>query len=231
MLSTGPARRPAFENLEERRLLSSVPALPELPVVPGGGGMPAPVHDTVPEARQRGPRAAAVRGKNLMVMGGRAADVVVFSVDANDPTRLLVTVNGQTSGFAFSDVGRIVVNTKGGDDSVTFDETNGAIFAGATLIGGAGNDTLGGGSGNDKLVGAAGDDHLAGGAGDDLLLGAAGSDELDGGGGEDRLLGGKGGDLFNGELDDESELDDLDDDDVSTVEPDGDLSGEEEENE
>ena len=43
----------------------------------------------------------------------------------------------------------------GGDDTITLDETNGAMPA-AQLLGGSGNDTLTGGSGDDQLFGGAG---------------------------------------------------------------------------
>jgi len=49
----------------------------------------------------------------------------------------------------------------GGNDTLTLDETNGALPK-AILYGGAGNDTLTGGSGNDLLFGEAGNDTLLG---------------------------------------------------------------------
>ena len=54
----------------------------------------------------------------------------------------------------------IQVFGQGGNDTISLDETNGALPA-AQLFGGAGNDTLTGGSGNDQLFGGAGNDTLS----------------------------------------------------------------------
>ncbi len=67
-----------------------------------------------------------------------------------------------------------------GNDTISLDESNGALPA-ANLFGGAGNDTLIGGSGNDMLFGQAGNDILEGKGGDDLLFGGDGNDTLIGG--------------------------------------------------
>lgn len=113
--------------------------------------------------------------------------------------------------FAPGTKAKIVVNAKGGNDSVT----NATRFAG-TLNGGDGNDFLKGGTGNDKLNGQAGDDVLIGGQGNDVLKGGAGRDQLWGDdraqlrvgstwyfvssaqGGNDQLLGGDGDDTLVG---------------------------------
>ncbi len=95
-----------------------------------------------------------------------------------------------------------------GGDTITLDETNGAL-PGADLFGGAGNDTIIGGSGNDLLFGQGGDDILEGKAGNDLLFGGSGNDTLIGGAGNDQVFGqsgddqmiwnpGDGTDLFEG---------------------------------
>ena len=82
-----------------------------------------------------------------------------------------------------------------GSDTLSVDETNGAL-PNANLFGGAGNDVLTGGSGNDQLFGGAGDDVLNGKGGDDLLFGGAGDDTLTGGAGNDQLFGEAGNDRF-----------------------------------
>jgi Ca2+-binding RTX toxin-like protein len=68
--------------------------------------------------------------------------------------------------------------------------------AGASVTGGAGNDTLGGGTGADTLVGGTGADALTGGAGADSLSGGDGADTITGGEGADNLAGGDGADRF-----------------------------------
>jgi VCBS repeat-containing protein len=67
-------------------------------------------------------------------------------------------------------------------------------YAGQSLSGTAGNDTLEGGVGADTLQGEGGDDSLVGGPGNDLLNGWAGSDTLTGGEGNDSIYGGDGTD-------------------------------------
>ncbi|QJW94923.1 beta strand repeat-containing protein [Frigoriglobus tundricola] len=82
---------------------------------------------------------------------------------------------------------------QGGNDTITMNETNGALPA-ADLFGGDGNDTLTGGSGNDMLFGGAGNDTLFGKGGNDLLFGGDGNDVLVGGSGDDQVFGGAGND-------------------------------------
>ena len=103
---------------------------------------------------------------------------------------------------------RIQVFGLDGGDTISLDETNGAL-PGADLFGGGGNDTITGASGNDQLFGQGGDDTLLGKAGNDLLFGGAGNDTLIGGAGNDQVFGqsgddqmiwnpGDGTDLFEG---------------------------------
>src|ERR1043165_3378103 len=80
-----------------------------------------------------------------------------------------------------------------GKDTITLDESNGALPA-AQLFGGAGNDSLTGGSGNDLLFGQAGNDQLLGKGGNDLLFGGADNDVLTGGTGDDQIFGESGDD-------------------------------------
>ena len=93
-----------------------------------------------------------------------------------------------------------VANTKklqlfgqGGDDTLTLDESNGALPS-ANLFGGAGNDTLIGGSGADMLFGQSGNDTLLGKGGSDFLFGGTGNDVLTGGDADDQLFGESGDD-------------------------------------
>ena len=80
-----------------------------------------------------------------------------------------------------------------GNDTITLDETNGALPR-AQLFGGDGNDILTGGSAADLLFGEAGNDTLNGKGGDDLLFGGAGNDTLTGGVGTDQIFGQAGDD-------------------------------------
>jgi Ca2+-binding RTX toxin-like protein len=102
----------------------------------------------------------------------------------------------------------IVISGRGGNDTITLDETGGPLPA-ATLSGGDGNDTLTGGAGadvlngddgNDSLLGKAGNDTLHGGAGNDTLLGNTGTDQAFGDAGDDLMIWnpGEGSDLNEG---------------------------------
>jgi len=64
----------------------------------------------------------------------------------------------------------------------------------ATVIGGAGADTITGSANGDTITGGAGADSLDGAAGNDTLDGGAGADSLIGGTGNDSLTGGEGAD-------------------------------------
>ena len=113
--------------------------------------------------------------------------------------------------FSGSDVNRVYLYGRGGDDRLIV--TN--IMCGASvpvvLDGGSGDDELVGGSGDDVLYGGSGNDFLYGGDGEDHLYGDSGCDYLDGGHDydwfgkgvkkygipvEDLLTGNSGSDLF-----------------------------------
>ncbi|HEX5609566.1 MAG TPA: calcium-binding protein [Solirubrobacterales bacterium] len=81
----------------------------------------------------------------------------------------------------------LVINSLGGNDSLS---PVGTGLAGRTLI------TVNAGAGNDVVTGGDGGDLLNGDAGDDLLNGGDAVDELRGGDGNDSLTGGKGDELI-----------------------------------
>ena len=145
----------------------------------------------------------------LSVFGDSLGNTVRASRDAAG--RILI------NGGAVAIVGGVptVANTdliqlfgQAGNDTITIDETNGAMPA-AQLFGGDGNDILTGGSANDLLFGQSGNDTLLGKGGNDQLFGGAGNDTLTGGAGDDQVFGeagndrmiwnpGDGSDLFEG---------------------------------
>lgn len=88
---------------------------------------------------------------------------------------------------------RVVVNGRGGNDT---------LHGGAghdLLFGGAGSDLVDGGNGNDVVSGQGGQfDTGIGGAGDDKVLGGSGVDNLFGSEENDRLIGGLGNDVLDG---------------------------------
>jgi Ca2+-binding RTX toxin-like protein len=81
----------------------------------------------------------------------------------------------------------------GGNDTISLDETNGALPR-ANLFGGEGNDVLTGGSGADLLFGQGGNDTLLGRGGFDFLFGGLGDDVLTGGDADDQIFGESGND-------------------------------------
>src|SRR5215475_6318137 len=145
----------------------------------------------------------------LSVFGDALDDTIFVSRDAAGKILInagAVPVLGGTPTVA--NTALIQVFGQGGNDTITLDESNGALPA-AQLFGGAGNDTLTGGSGADQLFGGAGNDILNGKGGNDLLFGGAGNDTLIGGTGDDQVFGeagndrmiwnpGDGSDLFEG---------------------------------
>ncbi len=132
----------------------------------------------------------------LTVIGDSHSDHITMSRDAAG--NLLVnggdiTIDGGKPTVANTTL--LQVFGQGGADTITLDESNGALPA-ANLFGGDGNDTLTGGSGNDQLFGGAGNDILQGKGGNDLLFGGAGNDTLIGGTGDDEVFGEAGNDLM-----------------------------------
>jgi len=102
-----------------------------------------------------------------------------------------VSVIGGTSTVANTSL--IQVFGQGGNDTITLNESNGALPA-ANLFGGAGNDVLTGGSGGDMLFGQAGNDTLLGKGGNDFLFGGSENDTLTGGDADDQVFGESGND-------------------------------------
>ena len=130
----------------------------------------------------------------LSVFGDALDDQITLSRDAAG--RILINggaipvLGGQPT---VANTALMQVFGQGGNDTITLDESNGALPA-AQLFGGNGNDTLTGGSGNDLLFGQSGNDILLGKGGNDLLFGGAGNDTLTGGDGDDQMFGEAGND-------------------------------------
>jgi Ca2+-binding RTX toxin-like protein len=129
----------------------------------------------------------------LSVFGDSLGNSIAVSRDAAGTIRVnngAVTVLGGTATVA--NTNSIRVFGQAGDDTITLDESNGALPP-ALLFGGTGNDALTGGSGNDMLFGQSGNDTLLGKGGSDFLFGGAGNDVLTGGDADDQVFG-QGGD-------------------------------------
>jgi Ca2+-binding RTX toxin-like protein len=131
----------------------------------------------------------------ILTVNGNAADnSITVSRNAAGTIRVnggAVPVTGGTPTVA--NTTSISVFGLVGNDTLSLDETIGALPA-AKLFGGRGNDTLTGGSAADQLFGQAGDDTLLAKGGTDALFGGAGTDVLTGGDADDQAFGEAGDD-------------------------------------
>jgi Ca2+-binding RTX toxin-like protein len=121
----------------------------------------------------------------LTVTGDQTANTLVVG---QNPAHL-VTLNGApvlNGTVPRTALTRVHMDGGAGNDSLRFDETNGAMppaeFLGGEgtdqLLGGSSADTLDGGPGIDDISGLAGDDHLIGGPGHDTVVGGTGADTV-----------------------------------------------------
>jgi Ca2+-binding RTX toxin-like protein len=141
---------------------------------------------------------------------GQADTVILDGTDAADTVGIegtgssfvvgglpaVVVVNGSDGS-----IDSLVVNTKGGDDTVDASNLPAGVI-GLTVDGGAGNDRILGSQGNDELIGGDDNDFVEGNRGDDVALLGAGDDTFvwNPGDGSDTVEGQDGTDtlLFNG---------------------------------
>jgi Ca2+-binding RTX toxin-like protein len=137
-------------------------------------------------------------GENLVLQDGFnvVGNVATIFGDDEDNT---ITISRDGGGNLLSNgvaiPGATIVNTalirvfgRGGNDTITFNEANGALPAGL-LFGGAGTNTLTGGAGDDFLFGGSTNDVLLGKGGFDFLIGGPGDDTLTGGDADDQVFG------------------------------------------
>jgi Ca2+-binding RTX toxin-like protein len=153
----------------------------------------------------------------LVITGTDSSDNIRVDVsDAAVEVRLNAQVIDRYWYYDFSQIRSVVVDAAAGDDRVIELSFYGPLDrpltvrlgdgndrwrdsgapSGATVDGGAGDDTLVGGTGNDRLSGGDGNDVVTGGGGRDQLRGNAGNDTLfaSGDGATDFLDGGSGTD-------------------------------------
>jgi Ca2+-binding RTX toxin-like protein len=102
-----------------------------------------------------------------------------------------VSVSGGSATVA--NTALIQIFGQSGDDTLSLNESNGALPR-ANIFGGIGNDTLIGGSAADMLFGQSGNDTLLGKGGVDFLFGGTENDTLTGGDGDDQVFGESGDD-------------------------------------
>src|SRR5215211_3303492 len=128
----------------------------------------------------------------LTVVGDAGNNAITISRDAAGKILVnggAVAVAGGTATVA--NTALIQVFGQAGNDTISLNETNGALPR-ANLFGGNNNDVLTGGSGADLLFGQAGNDTLLGKGGSDLLFGGSENDVVTGGDGDDQVFGESG---------------------------------------
>ncbi len=181
----------------------------------GGAGIVAGHGNATPQLRaERGPYApkgGKVKAKLdhgvLTVRGTKASDKIALRMQAGEPGILQIDVGDDGSAdFSIerSNVAKIVVSARAGNDAVRIDESDG-VFTDTiptTIDGGSGSDTIAGGKGIETLLGGGGNDSIDGNGGNDLALLGAGNDTFvwDPGDGSDTVEGQTGADtmVFNG---------------------------------
>jgi Ca2+-binding RTX toxin-like protein len=133
---------------------------------------------------------------SLRLEGSAGNDTIAVRQVSNN---FVISAEGRdVAAFAISDVRKIEIEGKAGDDIII----NNSSFP-IVVRGGEGVDRITGGSGNDVLMGDGGADIIDGGAGDDYLFGDADGDTLRGGTGNDVIYGNAGNDyIFGGDGDD-----------------------------
>jgi Ca2+-binding RTX toxin-like protein len=124
------------------------------------------------------------------ILGSEADDIITIGRDAGGN----ILSNGVAlPGVTIANTAVLRVFGRGGNDTLTFDESNGALPAG-WLFGGGGTNVLTGGSAADYLFGGSSNDNILGKGGFDSLFGGPGNDILTGGDADDLVFGGSDSD-------------------------------------
>ena len=133
----------------------------------------------------------------LSINGTEGDDTIV--VRQENATTIRVEDNGVVTFFDDASVDAVVIDARGGNDSVQAVSTF-ALPLGErmTINGGGGDDLLVGGDGNDIILGFAGNDTVRGGGGQDILDAGEGNNSLFGDAGADALFAGFGSDRIDG---------------------------------
>src|SRR5438874_2170168 len=122
----------------------------------------------------------SLEGHTLKIVGTESADQIALSADPHLINILDVQANEQTEYFSLSAIGRVEIQTLGGDDNILIDSSLESLPFRTKVDGGNGNDTIDTGSGPDIIIGGAGDDSLMGGRGGDWIDGDSGNDSIGG---------------------------------------------------
>src|SRR6266508_2041419 len=145
----------------------------------GGAALAGQAADAKPKPNPK----PKIRGKELVIQGTDAADVVALRLSVADPDRLEIDFGDDGSAefdFKRKKFDRVLVRLLGGDDHFRIDDVNGAFTdTEVTKVdAGEGPDFILGGEGVETFLGGAGDDFVDGGRGNDMALLGAGNDQF-----------------------------------------------------
>ena len=136
----------------------------------------------VPATRAEAAVTANVVATTLTVNGDGLDNQITVRIVAGDATRIEVLDGATVVGsFVRATFTTISVDGMGGNDIILMSRANGTFTEAATLMGGAGNDTITSGNTNDTLLGGDDNDTLIWnpGEGSDIIEGGNGTDTLE----------------------------------------------------
>lgn len=152
-------------------------------------------HTSTTPGRSGGNKFANLLRGTLTVNGTKSHDSISVQTIGK---QVRVTLNGKTETVAAAQVQKVVVDGKGGNDTINAAKLS-RLLKGTSLLGGEGNDRITGSAYADYLGGGNGNDILFGGGGNDVLEGGKGADQMFGEAGNDKLLAKDGArDILNG---------------------------------
>ena len=137
----------------------------------------------------------------LAVIGTGGNDTIVVERHPTIADQVRATINGTAQVFNRANVRRVEIYGQSGNDNARLDDSLAILSRkGATLFGGAGNDTLVGGLAGVNFLGGKHADSILGGSRNDIIFGGDGADTIIGGRGNDRIFGDEGADAIRGWL-------------------------------
>jgi Ca2+-binding RTX toxin-like protein len=148
-----------------------------------GAGLGTPIADKLIPDLVSAP-ATLVDGL-LSVTGAAGNDTITVSSGGGIIT---VNVNGNSSTFNDSQVSSLSINSLGGNDQITVNESGLAAPIDATIRVGAGNNVITAGNGNNVIRAGLGADNIKVGGGSDIVVALGTSSTIAGGTGNDTLV-------------------------------------------
>lgn len=185
-MSYWPALTPLGDNLG----ISSAPYTYDVKQV---------IEPQTPTTVQNGTQnAVSLVGGVLRVFGTDGDDNIRLYPKSDDPSRLVVALDGVLHSFPMNAISQIKIYGLDGDDHIAVLEKHFFVRGRTHIEGGNGNDTIYTGSGRDTIDGGFGDDDISAGTNGDVIDGGEGADTILCGPGDDTATGGDGVDSIQG---------------------------------